>query len=510
MGLNELLKSIKKAREDENIQGIFLDLTFLQTGMSTVSEIRKELIEFKKSGKFIVAYAEFMSQGAYYLATAADEIYINPQGIIDFRGLNAQIMFMKRMLDKIGVEIDVIRHGKYKSAGETYFLEQLSEENRAQTQAYVSSLWNTILKDVSDSRNISASELNRMADTFVSRTPEGALQNGLIDGIAFRDEVMDNMKARLQLDEKKKVNLVNYQRYRNAPLPDNMIPAGRRNKIAVVYGSGTITMGKGADGSMGSEKIAEALRTARQDSTVKAIVFRINSPGGSALASEVMLREAMLAGQAKPLVVSMGDVAASGGYYIAAYASKIIAHPNTITGSIGVFASVPNMQGLLNDKLGLTFDNVKTNDLADLGSLDRPLKRHEREIIQNEVDRIYTTFVNHVAQGRRLTYENVDEIAQGRVWSGVDAQRIGLVDEFGGLEYAIEQAAALAGIDNYKVVDYPIEADFFSQLMESMGNAETRIIKNRLGESYKIYEAVQQLNQQKGIMMRMPYDIVIE
>jgi protease IV len=510
IGLNELLKSIKKAGEDDNIKGIFLDLYFTQAGMSTLSEIRHELLAFKQSGKFIVAYGDVMSQGAYYLASVADEIYINPQGTIDFRGLNSQIMFMKRMLDKIGVEVDVIRHGKFKSAGEPFFLEKLSEENRAQTQAYVSSLWNTILKDIADTRNIGINELNQFANTFITRTPEGALESRLIDGIAYRDEVMDNLRAKLELKEKDKVNLVDYPRYRNTPMPDNMNPAGKRNKIAVIYGSGGITMGKGADGSMGAEKIAEALRTARRDSTVKAIVFRINSPGGSALASEIMLREAMLAKDVKPLVVSMGDVAASGGYYVAAYASKIIAHPNTITGSIGVFGIVPNMQELLNDKLGLTFDNVQTNDLSDLGSLNRPLRRHEREIIQNEVDRIYMTFVNHVAQGRGLTYENVDEMAQGRVWSGVDAQRLGLVDEFGGLEYAIEQAAALAGVDNYRVVEYPIEEDFFTRLMESMGNMEARIIKNRLGETYTIYQTMQQLNEQKGIMMRMPYDIVIE
>jgi protease IV len=510
IGLNELLKNIRKAKEDENIKGIFLDLSYMQAGMASIYEIRNQLIDFSESGKFIVAYGNYMTQGAYYLASVADEIFINPEGIVDFRGLNADVMFFKNMLEKIGVDIEVIRHGKYKSAGEPFFLEELSDENRAQIQAYVSSLWNTILMDISNSRGKSMNQLMDIADSFKTRTPEGAVESEMIDGIAYRDEIMDNLRKRLELEPTDKVNLVNYSRYHNAPLPISLLPTGKREKIAVIYGSGAITMGEGDEMSMGADRIAKALKTARLDTTIKAIVFRINSPGGSALASEVMLREAMLAADAKPLVVSMGDVAASGGYYVAAYATKIIANPNTITGSIGVFGLMPNMKELFNDKLGITFDNVKTNELADLGSLNRPLTRTEKEIIQEGVDRVYNTFINHVAEGRGLPVSAVDSIAQGRVWSGVDAKQIGLIDDFGGLNVAIDQAADLAGIEAYRLVEFPVVKDFFVQIMESLGEAETRIIKARLGESYYIYEKIQQATQNTGIQMRMPYEITIE
>lgn len=510
IGLNELLINIEKARLDENIKGIFLDMSFTQSGMATSYEIRNELIKFKESGKFIIAYADYMSQGAYYLASVADEIYLNPEGAVDFRGLNAEIMFLKNMLEKIGVEVDVIRHGKYKSAGEPFFLEKLSPENRNQTQAYISSLWNTILKDISDQRNISVNELNEIANTFETRTPAGALESRMIDGIAYRDEIMDNIKQKIDLADDKELNLVNYERYNNAPLPDEMLPVGKREKIAIVYGSGSIVMGKSADGTMGAETIAKALQTARKDTTVKAIVFRVNSPGGSALASEIILREAMLAAEVKPVVVSMGDLAASGGYYVASYATKIIANPNTITGSIGVFGIVPNMKELFNDKMGITFDNVKTNELSDLGSISRPLTSYERSIIQGEIDRIYETFINHVAEGRNLPLATVDEIAQGRVWSGLDAKNNGLIDDFGGLNYAVEQAAQLAEVDKYRIVEFPEKKDFFVELMENLGEVETRFLKARLGDFYPVYEKAQQATKHTGILMRMPYDVSIE
>jgi len=507
IGLNQFLINIRKAKDDNNIKGIFLDMSFIQSGMATAFEIRNALKDFKESGKFIVAYGDYMTQGAYYLASVADEIYLNPEGAVDFRGLNAEIFFIKNLLEKIGVEIDVIRHGKYKSAGEPLFLEQLSPENRQQTQAYINSMWNTLLKDVSDSRNITVNRLNEIADQFLGRTPEGALESGLITGIAYRDEVMDKLKEKLGLSDGKEINLVNYNRYNRTPLPDHMLPTGRRSKIAVVYGSGNIVMGQGMEQSMGSDRIAEALRTARLDTTVKAIVFRVNSPGGSALASEIILREAMLAAETKPLVVSMGDLAASGGYYVSAYATKIIAQPNTITGSIGVFGAVPNMKEMFNNKLGISFDNVKTNELADLGSFNRPLRKVERDIIQESVERIYEVFLNHVAEGRGLPLAVVDSIARGRVWSGLDAKQIGLVDDFGGLEYAIEQAAQLAGLDQYRIVEYPKAKDFVTQLMESLGEVEARFMRARLGESYDIFMQAKQAAENTGILMRMPYDI---
>ncbi len=507
IGLKQFLVNIRKAKDDNNIKGIFLDMSLTQSGMASAYEIRNAIKDFKQSGKFIVAYGDYMTQGAYYLASVADEIYINPEGAVDFRGLNAQVYFIKNLLEKIGVEVDIIRHGKYKSAGEPLFLEKLSPENRQQTQAYISSMWNTILKDISDSRNLSVNKLNEIADKYMGRTPEGALESGLITGIAYRDEVMDNLKEKLGLTDSRKINFVNYNRYTRTPLPDNMLPTGTRNKIALVYGSGTIVMGEGMEQMMGGERIAEALRTARLDTTVKAIVFRVNSPGGSALASEIILREAMLAAETKPLVVSMGDLAASGGYYVSAYATKIIAQPNTITGSIGVFGAVPNMKEMFNNKLGITFDNVKTNELADLGSISRPLRKVERDIIQESVDRIYDVFIHHVAEGRGLPVATVDSIAQGRVWSGLDAKQIGLVDDLGGLEYAIEQAAQLASLDKYRLVEYPVAKDFVTRLMESLGEVETRFIRSRLGESYDIFMQAKQAAENTGILMRMPYDI---
>lgn len=510
IGLNDLLRNIKKAKEDENIRGIFLDLSMTQTGWATLREIREQIADFKESGKIVIAYGDVMAQGAYYLATIADEIYINPEGILDFRGLNAEVMFLKNMLEKIGIEPQIIRTGKFKSAGEPLYLERLSPENREQIQAYVSSVWNTALRDIAESRNISVNRLNEIADAFETRTPEGALQAGMIDGITHRDEIREILRNILELDEKKKVNLVEYSKYRRAPLPKSMIPARARDKVAVVYGSGMIVMGDGSERSMGADRIAKALRTAREDTTIKAIVFRVNSGGGGVLASEIMLREAMLAAETKPFVVSMGDVAASGGYYIAAYADKIIASPNTITGSIGVYGMIPNMQSMFNEKLGITFDNVKTNELADLYSVTRPLKRVEREIIQDQIERAYETFINNVAEGRGLTVETVEDIAQGRVWSGVDAKRIGLIDDFGGLNYAIEQAAELADIETYRVVEYPVQKEFIEMLLEGFSGMETRWLRKRLGDSYRIYENMQNATENTGILMRMPFDLHIE
>jgi len=510
IGLNELLRNIKKAKEDENVSGIFLDLSITQAGWSTLREIREQIADFKESGKFVIAYGDIMTQGAYYLATIADEVYLNPEGTLDFRGLNAEVMFLKNMLEKIGIEPQIIRHGEFKSAGEPLYLERLSPENREQIQAYVSSLWNTALKDIAESRNISATRLNEIADAFETRTPEGALQAGMIDGIAHRDEIREIFREKLELDEKKKINLVEYSKYRRAPMPKSMIPSRSRDRIAVIYGQGNIIMGEGGERSMGADRIAKALRTAREDTTIKAIVFRVNSGGGSALASEIMLREAMLAAEAKPFIVSMGDVAASGGYYIAAYADKIIASPNTITGSIGVFGMVPNMQKMFNDKLGITFDNVKTNELADMATVTRPLRRVEREIIESEIARVYETFINHVAEGRGLTVETVEEIAQGRVWSGVDAKRIGLIDEFGGLNYAIEQAAELADIETYRVVEYPVQKEFIEMLLEGFSGMETRWLQKRLGDSYRVFENMQNATENTGILMRMPFDLHIE
>jgi protease IV len=510
IGLNELLRNIRKAKEDENIKGIFLDVTFTQTGWATLAEIREQLIDFKNTGKFIIAYSEYMGQGAYYLASVADQVYLSPEGIIDFRGLNAEVAFIKNLLEKIGVEPQLIRHGKFKSAGEPLIMEQLSPENRQQITSYINSIWNSVLKDISESRSLTINELNRIADAFQTRTPELALEAKIIDGILYRDEAIDNIKERLGVDKDKKINLVSYNRYQRAPLPDSMLPQRSRDKIAVIYGSGNMVLGNGTDRNIGADRFAAAIREARRDTTVKAIVLRINSGGGISMAGEIILREAMLASEAKPFIVSMGNIAASAAYYISCYADEIIANPKTLTGSIGVFAVVPNMKNLFNSKLGITFDNVKTNALSDFGSVSRPLNRTERELLQDNVDRVYDTFINKVADGRGLPLAAVDSIAQGKVWSGVDAKRVGLIDEFGGLNYAIERAAALAEIERYRVVEYPVQKDFLQRIRESFDMMEMRILKARLGDAWEIYEQTQKVGEYSGVLMRLPYDITIE
>jgi len=509
IGLNDILGNLKKAASDEKISGIFLDLSSIRSGISTLAEIRNGIKEFKKSGKFVVAYAEYYSQGSYYLASIADQVFMNPVGSLDFRGINSEIMFYKNMLEKLGIEVQIIRHGKFKSAGEAFFLDKMSDENKEQTLAFIGAIWNSIIKDISESRSIAANQLNEYADKYASRRPEKALELNFIDGIRHRDEVINLLKEKTSTPEGSDPNLLSINKYSKAKNTIDKKPRSR-NKIAVVYASGEITSGEGSDRIIGSARIAEAIHQARCDSSVKAIVLRVNSPGGSALASDVILREIILAKQSKPVVASMGDVAASGGYYISCMADKIIASPTTITGSIGVFGLIPNMKGFFNSKIGITFDNVKTNEMADFSSISRPLTPTEKLMIQDEIDIIYTTFITHVSNGRNLTIDQVDEIAQGRVWSGTEAKQIGLIDDFGGLTDAIQVAVDLAKLDNYRIEEFPKRKDFFQQFMEDLGgNAETAIIKRKLGNYYDIYMKAEAIKNQTGIQARMPFDIIL-
>ncbi len=510
MGLNDVIKNIQKAKADDKIKGIFLDLSFINAGWATIGEIRNALIDFKDSGKFIIAYGEMFTQNAYYLASVADELYLNPVGSIDFRGLNMQVFFLKNMLDKIGVEAQVIRAGDYKSAGEPLMLDSMSDENREQLQSIASTMWNSIVKDISKSRNLSANHLNRVADEYSSRNPVSALDNSMIDGIAHRDEIFDRLRELLEIEKDKEINFASYSEYSRAPLPESMRKKDVTDKIAVVYGMGNIISGEGSETSMGSDRISKAIRKARLDDDVKAIVFRINSGGGSALASDVMLREVILASEEKPVIASFGDIAASGGYYVACAADKIIANPSTITGSIGVFGMIPNMQELFNEKLGINFENVKTNTLADFGSVDRPLTLKEREIMKEFIAEVYDTFISHVSEGRNLPKESVDEIGQGRVWTGYEAMQIGLVDDFGGLNYAIEQAALLAEIDDYIVVEYPIRKSMIDQLLSDFMGVEESLMFENLGNIYKYYMKIKSLKEASGVQARMPFELVIE
>jgi len=508
-GLNELIKNLKKAKNDPNVDGIYLDLTLLQAGWASVDEIRQAMIDFKESGKFIVAYGETYTQNAYYLATVADKVYLHPEGSIDFRGLNSELIFFKNMLEKVGVEPQVIRHGKYKSATEPFFLEQMSPENREQVLSYVSSIWNSVLKGISDSRGLTVNHINDVANAYNTRNAALALESRMIDGIMHRDEVLEELRERLEKDEARDIEFVELSKYMNVPESKEARAPRSSDKIAVIYGMGNILSGSGNERSMGSDRIAAAIREARLDESVKAIVFRINSPGGSALASDVILREVKLASGVKPMIASMGDVAASGGYYVACGADMIVASPSTITGSIGVFGLIPNMQNFFNNKLGITFDNVKTNEYADMMTVSRPLRPNERDIIQENIEQVYSTFTTHVAEGRGISVAQVDSIGQGRVWSGAEAVQIGLVDELGGLTYAIEKAAEKAGLETYRLVEYPTRKDFFTQLLEDFGQVQEVFVKRKLGEAYQYYKQVEQMNQMTGILTRMPYDIII-
>jgi len=505
LGLNEILANIKKAKEDANIDGIYLDFTMIPAGMATIEEIRSALIDFKASGKFILSYADTYTQSTYYLASIADKVYLNPEGLLSWTGMRSEIMFFKEALEKIGIEAQIIRHGKFKSAVEPFMYNQMSPENREQIMTYMGSIWNHMLTRISESRNISIEQLNELADNLTLNNADAALEHGFVDGLKYKDEILAELKELTKKKESEKIKNVTLAKYTKVPKKRKSL---EKDKIAVVYASGSVIMGEGAEGTIGSDRISKAIREARKDSTIKAIVFRVNSGGGSALASEVIWREVKLAQQVKPVIASLGDVAASGGYYIVAPAEKIVANPNTITGSIGVFGIIPNGKKLLNDKLGIHVDVAKTNKHADIYSFSRPLSAKEKETIQLNIEGVYETFITHVAEGRGMTKEEIDEIGQGRVWSGANAIEIGLIDEFGGLEKAIEIAAQTANLEKYRVIDYPKLKDTFQKLLEDLqGNVKASILKKELGNEYKYYQRLQDLKNMQGIQARIPYDI---
>jgi protease IV len=508
IGLDDILNNIEKAKEDENIKGIYMEITSVPAGIAMVEEIRTKLLEFKNAGKFIIAYSEYYTQGAYYLASVADKVYLNPQGAIDFKGLSAELMFFKNALAKLEVEPQIIRHGKFKSAIEPFILEKMSDENREQTMTYIGSIWNHMVEGISKSRSVSAEELNKIADEMLLQKAEDAVKYKFADQLAYKDEILEILKEKTEAKAVDKINSVSIADYTNAK--EKKKKDFTKDKIAVIYAVGEIDGGEGDDEKIGSERISKAIREARLDEKVKAIVLRVNSPGGSALASEVMWREVVLAKQAKPVIVSMGNVAASGGYYISCAADTIVAEPNTITGSIGVFGVLFNAQGFMNNKIGITFDTVKTNMHADIGSINRPLMASERDIIQKSVEHVYDVFITRVAEGRNLTKEQVDEIGQGRVWSGVDAKRIGLVDVLGGLETAIEIAAQKAGLENYKLLSLPKQKDPLEELFsKGTSGVEEAMVKHFLGENAKYYMTLDRLKRYSGIQTRMPYEVEI-
>ncbi|MEZ2335638.1 signal peptide peptidase SppA [Mucilaginibacter sp. RCC_168] len=513
-GLNDILANIKKAKTDANIKGIFLDESYMVSGQATTEEIRNALIDFKKSGKFIIAYSEVYTQGFYYLASVADKVYMNPKGIFELKGFNSEVTFLKGALDKLGVEIQIIKVGTFKSAVEPLFLTKMSDANRLQVTSYLGSLYDHFLTGISKSRGINKDSLFNYANNARVQLPEDAVKLKLIDGLKYKDEILDDLKERTGIEKKSDLNSVELADYTKSNADDDNKDeaTSSKNRIAVVYASGEISGGEGDDNTIGSERISKALRKVRLDNKVKAVVLRVNSPGGSSLASDVIWREVMLTKKVKPIIVSMGDLAASGGYYISCAADSIIAQPNTITGSIGIFAILPNMQKLFNDKLGVTFDGVKTGKYADLGDISRPLTPEEKLLLQNNVNRGYDDFTKAVADGRHKTQAYINSIGQGRVWTGEQALKNGLVDRLGNINDAITSAAKKANIKNYKLVAYPEQKSFLNQLSGDVtAEARTRILQSELGDNYKVYEQIKGVTQMMHTpQARMPYSIEIK
>lgn len=509
-GLNEILRNIEHAKADPKIKGIYMELSSIPTSTATLEEIRNKLIEFKQSGKFIAVYGESLSQSAYYVASVADKIWLNPEGMIDLHGMASQIMFYKHLLEKLEVEMQIVRgpNNRFKSAVEPYFLDKMSEANREQMDKLLGTIWGKILQGISESRGISVEQLNQIADNLELMTDaQKALDYGLVDNLFFKDQVVEQLKA--LTGSGNTVNAMNNANYAKSYKAKNY----NKNEVAVIYASGQIFDGKGNEENIYSENLAKTIRKVREDRNVKAVVLRVNSPGGSALASAIIGRELDLTKEEKPLIVSMGNYAASGGYWISAKGDYIFADPTTLTGSIGVFGTFPNMQGLFNHKLGLTFDVVKTNENADFGNFTQPLTPFQYAKLQENVVKTYDEFTLRVAEGRGLRQSYVDSIGQGRVWAGADAIELGLVDQLGDLEDAIAYAVEQANLGNdYKVSEWPEQKDFFLRVLESMNKTDEIQVamKRKLGVYYNYIEGLDNLQKNTGIQARMPFDLVIQ
>ncbi|AZI26218.1 signal peptide peptidase SppA [Pedobacter sp. G11] len=507
IGLNDLLKSIQRAKTDDNIKCIYLNVSSPNAGFATMREVRNALIDFKKSHKKIIAYSEVYTQGAYYLASSADKIYLNPEGALEFKGFSSELTFFKGTLEKVGVEMQVIRVGNYKSAVEPFILDKMSDYNRKQVTAYVGGLYNTFLTDIAKSRDIHKDSLYKIADDFRVRQPQDAVNFKMVDALKYKDQILEELKGLSGRTKDENVRTVSINDYAK----NNKDSGSGKDKVAVIYANGEISGGEGNDNQIGSERISRAIRKARLDDDIKAVVIRVNSPGGSALASDVIWREIVLTKKEKPVIASFGDVAASGGYYIGCAADSIFVQPNTITGSIGVFGIIPNFQNLMTNKLGITFDGVKTGKYADIMATNRPMTEGERFIIQNELNRIYSGFVSRVADGRKKSKAYIDSIGGGHVWIGTDAVQIGLADRIGSFNDAIKAAAKKAKIKDYKVVEYPDVVDPLKSLMdESTDRIKTYYTKQELGENYFLYQQMKKVIASSGIQARMPFEAVIK
>lgn len=509
LGLFDIIKDIHTAKTDPNISGIYLDLNLLiGTGFASLEEIRNALIDFKKSNKFIYSYSEILSQKAYYLASVANKIYLNPEGMMQFDGLSTEYTFFKGALDKLEIEPQIFRVGKFKSFVEPFTLTKMSDANKTQVASYLGSEFTTYINGISTSRQIPAEQLRQISSQLKIQRPEDALRLHLVDDLKYKDDVLTALKTAsgqsANVNKLKTITLDNYGASQEEP------KKSADNQIAVMYAIGDIGGGEGGDNSIGSERISRLIRQVRLDNKIKALVLRVNSPGGGSMASAIIWRELSLTQKVKPVVVSMGNVAASGGYFIACAADKIIAEPNTITGSIGIFAIIPNAGKFFNNKLGITFDGVKTGEHSDMLTVSRPLTDFEKQVIQTQVNSGYQNFIGKVAQGRKKTLDEIDSIGQGRVWTGEQALKIGLVDQLGSFDDAVHEAAKLAKIKSYDLTSYPEQKTLLESILGDMTDQmKVYFVKQQLGVNYRYFENLQQLRNMTGIQARLPFELDI-
>ncbi len=513
-GLIDVINAIEYAKTDDKIKGISILNNFSNLGLAQSKALRDELESFKSSGKFVVAYSNYLTQNDYYLNSVADTLYLNPVGELDFKGLASEIIYMKNLQEKTGVKMEVLRHGKYKSAVEPFLAQEMSPENREQMTVLLNSAWETIVSDISKSRNISVDSLNSIANSLGGRTPKLALAKNLVDKAAYEDVYHNAIRKKLNVEVEEEYNTVSIVNYAKS-VATTSLDFSKKDIVAIIYAQGEIQGGEGDVNVIGEGAIRRSLQEARNDDDVKAIVLRVNSPGGSALTSELIWREIELTKKVKPVVVSMSNYAASGGYYIACNADRIFAEPSTITGSIGVFGMLPNMEELANN-IGINAEQVKTHDNASGYSVFEPLDENFKHVTLESIENIYSIFLQRVASGRNMTVEQVDSIAQGRVWTGTDALKNGLVDELGGLDKAIAYAAKLGKTDSYRTENYPEYEKNFDDVLANFGlstfyKSKETVLKEELGEeNYKVFEQIKKANQLKGIQALMPYELNIK
>ena len=508
MGLNDMINAIENAKYDDNILGISIEANQIQAGIAQTQALRDKLFEFKESGKFITAFADVYDQKNYYLSSVADSIYVNPVGGIDFKGLSSEILYFKDFQDKYGIKMEVIRHGKYKSAVEPFLANKMSDANREQVQSFLTSIWSELVDDISISRNKTEKEINNIADELLARNPQLAIDNNMITNEMYKDQYVEVLNKLSKIDDPKNLNAISLSDYISSG--KGRLKSTAKNRIAVIYAQGEIKYGKGNEKYIGQELIIKALKKARKDDKVKAIVLRVNSPGGSALASDIIWRELELTKAEKPLVVSMGNLAASGGYYISCNANKIVAEPTTITGSIGVFGVVPNARELAG-RIGINAEQIGTNKQSVGYSVFEPINDSFYKVTKEGVEQIYNVFVEKVAAGRNMSFAQVDSIAQGRVWTGKEAVKNGLVDELGSLDDAVAVAAKLAEVEDYKVRNYPsYKKDIKDMFKGPFASVKESILKGEIGhENYRIYRNLKQISEIEGVQIRLPFLIEI-